>query len=267
MRFDTMPWDKDYDAEAHRAECQRVYATNKLKGQMANDAGHLMEKQIETAAEEYLLNGIAKVIKVPEPFRVVKKYRNGKAQIYFQEHAEPDFIGSIYPSGRCIVFEAKYTDTTRIHLKAVTENQQRALDTHTALGAITAVCCGIQGRYYFVPWKIFRDMKRILGHYSASQQELEPFEVKFTGNAIMFLHYKRPKEHRLEFMRKYSIADADEDMNKKRSRPNDRKQNKEKNAGAEHLQLERRRGQDHHGRKPCRYPCHGLWQESAGDRQ
>ena len=32
----------------------------------------------------------------------------------------------------------------------------------------------------------------------------------------MFLHYKRPKEHRLEFMRKYSIADADEDMNKKK---------------------------------------------------
>ena len=62
MRFDTMPWDKDYDAEAHRAECQRMYATNKLKGQMANDAGHLMEKQIETAAEEYLLNGIARYI-------------------------------------------------------------------------------------------------------------------------------------------------------------------------------------------------------------
>lgn len=217
MRFDTMPWDKGYDAEAHRAECQRMYATNKLKGQMANDAGHLMEKQILTAAEEYLLNGIAKVIKVPEPFRVAKKYRNGKAQIYFQEHAEPDFIGSIYPSGRCIVFEAKYTDTARIRLKAVTENQQRALDTHTALGAITAVCCGIRGRYYFVPWKIFRDMKRILGHYSASQQELEPFEVKFTGNAIMFLHYKRPKEHRLAFMRKYSVADADsEDMNKEK---------------------------------------------------
>ena len=114
MRFDTMPWDNDYDAEAHRAECQRMHATNKLKGQMANDSGHLMEKQILTAAEEYLLNGIAKVIKVPEPFRVAKKYRNGKAQIYFQEHAEPDFIGSIYPSGRCIVFEAKYTDTTRI---------------------------------------------------------------------------------------------------------------------------------------------------------
>ena len=27
---------------------------------------------------------------------------------------------------------------------------------------------------------------------------------------------KLPKEHRLEFMRKYSIADADEDMNKKK---------------------------------------------------
>ena len=46
MRFDTMPWDNDYDAEAHRAECQRMHATNKLKGQMANDSGHLMEKQI-----------------------------------------------------------------------------------------------------------------------------------------------------------------------------------------------------------------------------
>ena len=80
MRFDTRPWDNDYDAEAHRAECQRMHATNKLKGQMANDSGHLMEKQILTAAEEYLLNGIAKVIKVPEPFRVAKKYRNGKAQ-------------------------------------------------------------------------------------------------------------------------------------------------------------------------------------------
>ena len=215
--------DEELEALAMQQEGQSDGLETEDEASFPSDYSSMSDEDIvalcrngDNVAEEYLLNGIAKVIKVPEPFRVVKKYRNGKAQIYFQEHAEPDFIGSIYPSGRCIVFEAKYTDTTRIRLKAVTENQQRALDTHTALGAITAVCCGIRGRYYFVPWKIFRDMKRILGHYSASQQELEPFEVKFTGNAIMFLHYKRPKEHRLEFMRKYSIADADEDMNKKK---------------------------------------------------
>lgn len=214
MRFDTMPWDKGYNAEAHQVECQQICATNRLKGQMANDCGHLMEKQILNAASEYLLEGRAKIIKVPEPFRVAKKYSNGKAQIYFTEHAEPDFIGSIYPSGRCIVFEAKYTDTDKIKRRVITENQERALDAYTALGAITAVCCGIRGRYYFIPWHIFRDMKQVLGKYSASQQDFEPFEVRFNGRAVMFLHYKNPKECRIEFMRTHgSMADKEKEQN------------------------------------------------------
>lgn len=188
MRINTMPWGKNYDADKHRAECQQEQVRNQLKGQVANEMGHLFEKRIIAAAEEYMRRGVARIIKVPEPFRVVKKYGYGKAQIYFTEHAEPDFIGCA--AGRCVAFEAKYTETPRIKRRVITSNQEKALDMYERLGAVAGACCGIQDKYFFVPWDFFRDMDRIYGHMSATQEDLKNFEVKSTANSVCFLEYK-----------------------------------------------------------------------------
>ena len=70
----------------------------------------------------------------------------------------------------------------------LTETQMETLERHHRCGALAAVCVGIQDRFFFVPWPVWRDMKEAFGHMSVSAAELEDFRVRFTG-AVMFLDY------------------------------------------------------------------------------
>lgn len=122
-----------------------------------------------------------------EPFRVLEKREGGIFVGRFTAHAQPDFQGTL-DGGRSIIFEAKYTTTDAMKRDVLTETQMETLERHHRCGALAAVCVGIQDRFFFVPWPVWRDMKEAFGHMSVSAAELEDFRVRFTG-AVLFLDY------------------------------------------------------------------------------
>lgn len=185
------PWEIDeetYFAEIEKQKDREV--KQKLKSRTANDNGLEMEKAIKIAAERYLADGRLKVIKTPEPFRVIKKGNAGKAIIRFEGHAEPDFIGTL-AGGRCIVFESKYTTTDKIAFSVLTDHQAKSLAEHHEMGALAGVCVGMRDRYYFVPWGIFGNMKVLFGRQYVREEDIRRYEVYYTGNSIKFLDYKK----------------------------------------------------------------------------
>lgn len=145
------------------------------------------EEAIRQACLLYASQGRAKVEKTPEPFRVLEKREGGIFVGRFTAHAQPDFQGTL-DGGRSIIFEAKYTTTDAMKRDVLTETQMETLERHHRCGALAAVCVGIQDRFFFVPWPVWRDMKEAFGHMSVSAAELEDFRVRFTG-AVLFLDY------------------------------------------------------------------------------
>lgn len=155
---------------------------------MSNGRGHLHEQMILAACRAYRTRGIANIIKVPEPFRVLKKNRvQDTATIRFTAHAQPDFIGCV-TGGKMIAFEAKHTDTDRLHMKAVTPTQAQALQDFHQTGAFSAVCAGIGDQYFMIPWPEFVGMKTIFGHQYITADDVQKWRVKF-DSVIWFLDY------------------------------------------------------------------------------
>ena len=125
---------------------------------------------------------------MPEPFRVITKDRGrGIATVQFTARAQPDFVGCL-TGGAAIAFEAKYTETGKLHQNVVTPTQAKALENFQALGGIAAVCAGIGDRFFMIPWEIFSDMKRIYGRLYVTAEEVAGYRVKFNG-VIWFLDY------------------------------------------------------------------------------
>ena len=94
MRFDTMPWDKDFNPEKFREECTKAREENSRRSRESSDSGKTFEHQIETACMMYEESNKASVAKIPEPFRVIKKLAAGRANVQFLRHADPDFMGA-----------------------------------------------------------------------------------------------------------------------------------------------------------------------------
>jgi len=74
----------------------------------------------------------------------------------------------------------------------LTARQWESLERFAAIKARVNVAVGIRDKYYFVPWQIFKDAKRIYGHKYLSQEDLEPYEVEDRGWAVLFLDYISP---------------------------------------------------------------------------
>ena len=106
----------------------------------------------------------------------------------FTAPAQPDFQGTL-AGGRSIVFEAKHTTTDRLKRDVLTGEQQDTLAHHHRMGAVAAVCAGIGNNFFFVPWVIWRDMKKHFGRKYVTAANLEPFRVRFNG-AVLFLDLK-----------------------------------------------------------------------------
>lgn len=161
---------------------------------MSNGRGRLHEQMILAACRAYHDQGRANIIKVHEPFRVLKKNRaQGIATVRFTARAQPDFIGCL-PSGEMIAFEAKHTDTDRLQFKAVTPTQAQALQDFHKMGAFAAVCAGIGDQYFMIPWSIFAGMKTLLGRQHIRAEDIQKYRVKFDG-VIWFLDYANdPRE-------------------------------------------------------------------------
>lgn len=165
-----------YDKEAAKRQWQNS---------VNNAQGHIFEGCIKTACLIYAQRGRARIEKIPEPFRVTAKGRDGTFMGRFTALAQPDFQGTL-AGGQSIVFEAKYTTTDRIRREVLTQEQMEALEYHHRMGAVAGVCVGIQDQYFFVPWPVWDKMKEQFGRKYATAQDLEPYRVKFNG-AVMFL--------------------------------------------------------------------------------
>lgn len=156
---------------------------------MSNAKGRLFEQIVEAGCRYYKDRGRAKIEKMPEPFRVLKKDRyNAIATVRFTAHAQPDFVGCL-AGGSCIVFEAKYTDTEKLAARVLTETQAASLQEYYEQGAVTAVCAGIQDRFFMLPWDVFARMKERYGRQYVRAEDVAEYEIKFNGVAL-FLDYR-----------------------------------------------------------------------------
>lgn len=160
----------------------------RFQNKMNNAQGHYFEQFILGGCSYYMEKGLASVTKMPEPFKVLKKDdTTGIATVRFIKKAQPDFIGTL-KGGRTVVFEAKRTGTDRIKDNVLTETQRDSLERHFITGAYTGVCAGIGDINYFIPWEVWRDMKKLFSHKYMTAAEAEPYRVKFNG-VILFLDF------------------------------------------------------------------------------
>lgn len=146
----------------------------------SNQQGKQMEQLIELACKHYEIKRIAKIVKIPEPFRVVKLLGNNQFNGRFIGKAEPDFFGSV-KGGKVIVFESKYTSKDRINQTVISENQKKCLDLYEQVNAIAGVCVGINKTYGFVPWEKWKEMAKRYGRKYMTEEELKEFEVPTPG--------------------------------------------------------------------------------------
>lgn len=157
-----------------------------VQGAISNARGHDFEDCLDRACQFYKERGKAYIEKTPEPFKCLKKNKQGRAVVQFIHRAQPDYKG-VLPNGQAIIFEAKCTGKDRIQQGVLTDNQAEMLRAYRRLGAYTAVCVGIQDRYFFVPFEVFDSMVTIFGRKYATATDLQPWAVRFNGNAVFFL--------------------------------------------------------------------------------
>ena len=160
------------------------------RGAMSNARGRQFEAVIDAGCRYYRMHGIANIEKTPEPFRCLHKGAGGIAKVRFMSHAQPDYKG-VLKGGRAIVFEAKITDKDRIMQDVLTQKQADAQDAFQELGADSFVCCGIQDRFFMVPYTVWSNFKLFFGRKYATPKDLSPWRVCFDG-AVKFLDpYRR----------------------------------------------------------------------------
>lgn len=156
-----------------------------VRGARNLNQGKMLEDAILKGCATYEQQGLARITRVPEHFRVTKLLSKGLFQGRFIANAEPDFLGTL-AGGRCIVFEAKATSKDRIEQNVLTKTQADILSNYLKLGAVSAVCIEMCDKFYFVPYEIFSNMKDLFGHKYMVEAELTKYRVAFDG-AVLFL--------------------------------------------------------------------------------
>lgn len=159
-----------------------------ITGRRSRAAGEYWENMIEAACRNYRLDGLAEITKTPEPMKPLSR-PNAKGQFLacFTKQAQPDYKGTL-KGGRAIVFEAKHTDAERMQRSVISEEQEKQLDRHMALGAETFVLVsfGLQ-EYFKIPWETFRDMKERYGRKYITPEDVREYQIKYIGGVLRFL--------------------------------------------------------------------------------
>lgn len=163
---------------------------NIVKGILNRANGDYWESIIDAACEYYSRNGIAEIEKTPEPMRPIGS-PNSKGQFLscFTKKGQPDYKGTI-KGGKAVVFEAKHTDTNRMHQSVITDEQEKRLNNHFSLGAdcFVLVSFGLI-RYYKIPWDVFRSMKEHYGRKYITPDDIQEYKITRTktGGYLNFL--------------------------------------------------------------------------------
>ena len=163
-------------------------ARNAIQGARNRVAGKSFEAVIEAACEHYRAQGLADIAKMPEPVRQLGgKDGNGHFLACYEKRAQPDFKGTL-SGGKSIVFEAKYTSTEKMARDVVLTQQEEALDSHAAMGAVcfVLVAFGV-GDVYRVPWSVWSKMKEVYGRKYIKREDVERWRVPYRGGVLDFL--------------------------------------------------------------------------------
>lgn len=159
-----------------------------FQGKRNRALGLKFEEIIDEACEHYRTMGLANIEKTPEPMKVlgVINRKMGHFKACFAKAAQPDYKGTM-AGGRSVVFEAKHTETDRIKQDAVTEDQEKAMNSHEAMGALCFVVVCLGNKYYRVPWEKWKTMKEDCGHKYMNAADLNPYTLGAWPGALRFL--------------------------------------------------------------------------------
>ena len=156
-------------------------------GKRNKAAGDIWESIIECACIHYSEAGVAEIEKTPEPMRPIKRISGGQFIAVYTKSAQPDYKGTLR-NGFSIVFEAKHTDTDRIKRAVITDEQEKRLDKHLALGAECFVLLSFGfNRFFKVPWEVFRYMDRYFGRKYVTADDLDKYKIQYVGGVLEFL--------------------------------------------------------------------------------
>lgn len=190
------------------------------KNRISRAAGKEFEGMIDRACSVYRDSGKAMIVKVPENRRVVGRTgdRNSAMICVNAEKAHPDYMGSVSPHGRTIVFDAKHTGSDRIMKTALSSNQAKILDAHAACGAWTfvAVSFGFEA-FYLIPYVWWRDMKAVFGRMYIRRDDAQiqrcriPCDRNMRDHGRLYVWFLgRPGDTEEVFARIYSDQSAAE---------------------------------------------------------
>lgn len=159
-----------------------------ITGKQNRASGLYWEQIISNACICYQKKGMAEISKTPEPTRILRKPDSkGRFLACFTKKAQPDYKGTL-KGGDAIVFEAKHTDSDRMRRSVVSDEQGRQLDNHFKLGARCYVLISFGlNKFYFVPWQVFRDMKKNFGRKYVKPEDIAWYEVKMKEGYLHFL--------------------------------------------------------------------------------
>lgn len=183
-----MTVEETLDALTREMDEAKAEIEKKQKRAEANRAsrknGRVFEDMIERACKFYQEAGMARITKVPEARRVVGRTA-GRGSLMICANAakaDPDFMGSVAPDGKCMVFDAKHTDKGKIQLNALTDNQRDIMAAHEKCGArcFVAVSFGFE-KYYMIPYDMWRDMKKVFGrqYILPDDEQIQVYSVPF----------------------------------------------------------------------------------------
>lgn len=157
-------------------------------GKRSRAAGGFWEELLEDSCEYYSLMHKAEITKTPEPMKPIgPKNQKGQFLACYTKQAQPDYKGTL-AGGRAVVFEAKHTDSNRLQRSVVSEEQEKQLDRHMALGADCFVMVSFGFRQFFkIPWQVFRDMKDHYGRKYITPEDVQEYKVRYIGGTLHFL--------------------------------------------------------------------------------
>jgi recombination protein U len=164
--------------------------SRQLIGLRNREAGELFERWIENACNYYMEKGVAYIEKTPEPMKPIKPYgerSRGQFIAYYAKTAQPDYKG-ILCDGTGIMFEAKHTDTDKMHQNVVSEDQRNSLDQYEKYGAHCYVMVSMRlEKFYRVPWDVWKQMKKLYGRKYMTITDLEPYKLVDKQCTILIL--------------------------------------------------------------------------------
>lgn len=174
---------------------QQTRNNRSWQSKISNELGHQLEMLILLGCQYYKQKDIAEVGQIPEPFRVTNTRRDGTFEARFTGNAQPDFQGTLN-NGRSIVFEAKATRNKDRVIKqsVISDNQEKCLQSHYEMGALTGVCVQIHNTVAFVPWETWSQMKVLYGRKYMSEKEIETFKVETPGHIAFLSNYLKGVE-------------------------------------------------------------------------